>query len=932
MRYVVFSFWFLCCLSAAPVFSQLVLEKDINDEGQGSEIDETFLYKGYLYFGASDGTTGNELWRLNLEDGATERLGDFREGILDSDPSRFVATENNVYCVATDNRSDDIIFQFNTDTETSGPLQPLNISPVFSNDIFVHDGLLIMEYRASDRSDEDLGIYDENTNELTVISVNLEKAADINILGIINNTVWFTGLDENDVDVLWEYDIINETFQKSTIPDPLSVLPTASGVLVDQNRMYFSGFTAEERRELYALDIDQNEVIVYPPIRPGASGGDPLFITRVGDLIYFRARGIGARQEVYELDPSTDEITLITDLCNCNSGLGGFVSFNDVLYFTADNGSGRAAYRLVNDSEERLVEFDAGLLSNQLNTMYVDAEYIYFAAYRADVGRELWRYAFDTEEVRLVDDINPNTIGSFPSEFAELNDKLYFVASPPQEGGKLFVYDPSDGSVELVTGTEEVFRPGNLRVFNGRLYFDGSVDGVYGIYFYDVNTGTLGNTSWQTPGRTGGISDIVPYQGSLYFQGYTEDEEVELYRYNPETDISELVVDVNPEDDSRPEDFVVFNDQFFFSATSNTAGRELFRYDAQTDQTVLFDIVPGPEDSRPGFYNAILDGLMYFFVQSGPSANQLLRFDPNSEEISVLTDIDRGLDIDYLTVFDNNLYFEGRLDNRITSELLYYDIQLDSVVLAADLNGSSRSSPRDLIVFNDNLYFVAETEAFGDEVWVYDGNGAQIVTDINPGTASAEPDHFVVFNEKLYFSADDGTRGEELWSLAACLNVVVERTTPEIDDEPTGSIDISVQGGRQPYEYIWSSGETTQDLENLEAGTYTLEVRDQSGCLSTITIEIVKETSTSNAELTQVRSIFVAPNPVAGETALFFKDGFKGAIVVRDVQGIVYEQRAVQALSGDRILLNTSKWRSGMYILECMQEDGARRIIKVLKN
>ncbi|MCF6239909.1 MAG: SprB repeat-containing protein [Bacteroidales bacterium] len=44
-----------------------------------------------------------------------------------------------------------------------------------------------------------------------------------------------------------------------------------------------------------------------------------------------------------------------------------------------------------------------------------------------------------------------------------------------------------------------------------------------------------------------------------------------------------------------------------------------------------------------------------------------------------------------------------------------------------------------------------------------------------------------------------------------------------------GSIDLSVQGGIPDYTYEWSTGDTTQDLDNLRAGTYNVTVIDNKG-------------------------------------------------------------------------------------------------------
>ncbi|MBN8677130.1 MAG: T9SS type A sorting domain-containing protein [Chitinophagales bacterium] len=65
-------------------------------------------------------------------------------------------------------------------------------------------------------------------------------------------------------------------------------------------------------------------------------------------------------------------------------------------------------------------------------------------------------------------------------------------------------------------------------------------------------------------------------------------------------------------------------------------------------------------------------------------------------------------------------------------------------------------------------------------------------------------------------------------------------TDASCDGACTGSIDVTVTGGLPPLEYAWSPGNTTQDLNLLCAGTYTLTVYDGAGC-SAVQPYIVQE-------------------------------------------------------------------------------------------
>lgn len=60
-----------------------------------------------------------------------------------------------------------------------------------------------------------------------------------------------------------------------------------------------------------------------------------------------------------------------------------------------------------------------------------------------------------------------------------------------------------------------------------------------------------------------------------------------------------------------------------------------------------------------------------------------------------------------------------------------------------------------------------------------------------------------------------------------------------------GSINISVSGGSTPYIYNWSNNATTEDINNLSPGTFTVTVTDNSNCTNSFSATITEPDSIS---------------------------------------------------------------------------------------
>ncbi|MEL6251110.1 MAG: PKD domain-containing protein [Bacteroidota bacterium] len=81
--------------------------------------------------------------------------------------------------------------------------------------------------------------------------------------------------------------------------------------------------------------------------------------------------------------------------------------------------------------------------------------------------------------------------------------------------------------------------------------------------------------------------------------------------------------------------------------------------------------------------------------------------------------------------------------------------------------------------------------------------------------------------------------------------VVDSLINPACDGDSTGGIFISVSGGNgAPYTFVWSNGDTTEDLSGIPTGSYTGMITDAEGCMVEATVDLMASPGSPVASFT----------------------------------------------------------------------------------
>jgi len=374
-------------------------------------------------------------------------------------------------------------------------------------------------------------------------------------------------------------------------------------------------------------------------------------------------------------------------------------------------------------------------------------------------------------EPYLVKDVNAATPRHLnPENLININGMLYFIGgtSPNSEG--LWRSDgTAEGTILLKKHPSVYSEISNIVETNGLVFFaigselwktDGTLEGTQ-----------LVKTLPRTAEGKESIQKIVNVNDVLFLKFGTS----QLWKSDGTAE-GTVLVEEGDLDGSKSWPFGYntsqsVGDKLFFTTSTSVQGVELWGSDGTAEGTVLVKALEHNGDERVSVRSLIdINGRLFFFFGSQDSGYELWTSDGTPDGTKQLRD-NIGLSRDpliYINLDDTLIFMAGtrfqpmavwRSDGTAEGTYPLVNPKSDEIY-------SVHSHSFQPIVVGDHVYFRADTQSTGNELWKSDGTpeGTVLVKDIYPGSSSSYIYGLATHNDKLYFFADTIQGRKSLWT------------------------------------------------------------------------------------------------------------------------------------------------------------------------
>lgn len=394
----------------------------------------------------------------------------------------------------------------------------------------------------------------------------------------------------------------------------------------------------------------------------------------------------------------------------------------------------------------------------------------------------------------IVKDIRPGSSGCEPKFLTVYNNETYFSAIDGVHGRELWKSDGTEAGTVMVKD----IRPGSagsdpewMCVSNGVLYFT-------------ANDGVNGGELWRSDGTEAGtmmVTDLTPGYSNTY-PGFLTDVNGVLY-FAIEYSFSLAAISGLWKSDGtaggtvkvagtysnsvssgyvRPTNLTNVNGTLFFRGEwpSLPTSTTLWKSDGTAAGTVMVstNVSRFPYGIQPNYLTAFNNEIYFAADIDSESGGALWKSDGTEAGTVVVKDMDiNSTDggVQHLANINGTLYFSGFPGSSSNSELWKSDGTAGGTLFVKDINpGLYGSNSSNFTDHAGRVYFVAKTESEGTEIWKTDGTeaGTVLVADLRPGAGSTISNvsigggALIALNGALYFRGyQDNGLGEELYKL-----------------------------------------------------------------------------------------------------------------------------------------------------------------------
>jgi ELWxxDGT repeat protein len=846
--------------------AQVKFEYDFNQgparTGYGSwvEID------GKMYCSANDGYFGYELWQFDPATEQAHRLTDLHKQGGWSEPNDITAYEGMVYFTAYTGEFGSQLFRFDPQAWEVERVTQTQANDFQPRQTVVYLGKLWFTARLDDELN--LWSYDAATGEFAEVLPPANGPSNPRNKFVYNDKLYFTATNADGKWLLWSYDgATGEFTHEPTQLDAVgSYWTVVDFVECNGEMMLNTGGGVTERWHHYDQAQDSLIFLTYNNAQ----------VYRGGDCLANKFWSVSYADNALQIyDPASGQASTLTDLQPMGtSNPFSFKIIDGEVYFLRNGGGNNtfSKYDPADNSVEVLYEIDA--VNIEMETLMEQGGNFYFFGNK-DLEREVYKYTLGGTSLELIADINQANgdafINSSYAGYFLYDGRIYLNANrdnvPFQE---LWAKDISSGdfiniSAQLTSGEQPFIFPNAVET-NGRLYFSGSrKDGeIRQLVSYATGEDSL---RWH-----GNILPPSPLPFPHYFQGLTAydgdllfgailDYEIynQLFRFDTDTETFTLLPGTEGLSGTP---LFVLEDQLFFKGSyeNDLSARHFFSVDLISGELVEIandSILGGGTDLFPA------GGKVACGIRYPGSQNVLIQlYDPaTGDKTEVLPAGFSSVVPNSPVAYQGKTWFYSQTSGAYSFFTLDHDTGICEEVLYL---GTDTIAAGQMIWFNDELYFHGETDALGNELFVYHPTTGEIslVADLNSGPGDSSPQGLKRIGDRIYFKANDGGRGRELWSLGNCFSVSLT-ATPDSLGQATGAIELNIENGTAPFEFSWNNGATSQNIDGLSSGFYEVTVTDAAGCEATVFALLDGALIASADEKYDLPEINVYPNPAS---------------------------------------------------------------------